>query len=93
MNLQLIITTDKYYLFVPDGYISDLHKFRDSFLSWVAEQPDNNVILEHGPRALSFGYNDVLRYINEVLLLDCNEKAYLLGKNGIRQPAKKILKF
>ena len=78
MNVYITHDFERHLVYIPDGYTGSMEKLRDDFLDWVGEQPE--CILNGG---ICFGHETFLRYLNEVLLKEVNEKAYLVhGVSG-----------
>ncbi len=91
MNINLEFDFDTYTVYVPDGYISNAAKMQIDFLEWVHEKPECVSQDKNGRLAFAYGADDVLKYINDVILLCSKEKAYF-----IQNPMKKssfTLKF
>jgi len=59
---------------IPDGYISTVAKLKEDFLDWVENQP--NHMSPHGGYCIN--HEAFLKYLNDVLLSEANEKAYQL---------------
>ena len=78
---------------VPDGYIANGKELQESFLSWVEDQPENIVITKDGRAAVGYSDEDIMKYINSVLLCDSKEKAYLITKEKVRKPIKFSISF
>lgn len=92
--MDIILKFDYYSrtLYIPDGYIEHLNKIYEQFFEWLFEQPECLVEL---PKNLGLRYdeNDFLRYINEVILLNSNEKAYLVSGEPKNKKKAPVLKF
>lgn len=73
-------------LYVPDGYILDIKLLQDDFLEWVSNNPEC-IILSKGGNVLSYSDKDFLQYVNEELLKESKEKAYIEVK-----PVKKKIR-
>ena len=93
------------YVHVPDGYMDhlkerktdDLVRFEDDFSAWLDQHEeyvrywdsiDGGKIKGH-----CYGAKDVLRYINEVILADSEEKAYFTSKAMLRKEKSGLLYF
>ena len=81
MNILLVFDYESYVLYIPDNYISDIQKIHLDFFEWLEDQKEN-IVDAGGRMALSYGPNDFLRYINNVILLDSKEVAYFLPKTN-----------
>lgn len=77
---------------IPDKSLSNVNGLQESFLEWVEEQPDCVIERSHGKLALSYNEFDVLRFVNEKLLVNSNEKAYLI-KNSKRVKIDRTITF
>lgn len=93
------------YVHVPDGYMDhlkdrktdDLIRFEDDFFTWVDQHEEYIRYLDSIDGGMSKGYcygaKDVLRYINEVILEDSEEKAYFTSKAMLRKEKSGVLYF
>ena len=92
MNLELRFDYSSQFVFIPDGYIKNADELQMSFLEWVEDQPDCMTQDPGSSLALSYDGTHFVRYVNEVLLKDCGEKAYLLPdvKHG---KVNRVIKF
>lgn len=75
---------DAYTLYVPDGYIFDIKKVQSCFLEWMQEQPECITQNKSGNIGFSYGAKDFLKYINDVILCESNEKAYFVQNSDIK---------
>ncbi len=80
MLLKLRFTYDSYIIHIPDGFVGDLKKLQFDFLDWMYEQPDCKIFFPSGDYVCTYGPEDFVRYLNEVVLKDVNEVAYLSDK-------------
>lgn len=80
MVLQLLFDADTSYVFIPDGFISDLTLLEKNFLEWVQSQPSCIEKVAKKYCGLSFSESDFLKYLNTTVLENCNEKAFMLNK-------------
>ncbi len=80
MILQLEFDADISYIFIPDGFISDLKLLEKSFLEWVQSQPSCIEKFAKRYAGLSFSESDFLKYLNTTVLENSNEKAFMLSK-------------
>lgn len=78
---------------VPDGYITNGKELQESFLSWMEDQPENIVITKDERAAVGYSDEDIIKYLNSVLLCDSKEKAYLITKEKVRKPIKFSISF
>ena len=92
MNIKIEFDYHSMIIFIPDGYIYDVGKLQERFLEWVEEQPDCFVKGRSGFIALSYDEKDFLKYINEVILQNTNEKAYFV-QNKKHIKVNKIIRF
>lgn len=67
-------------LYIPDGYITNLNEVYLRFFDWIIEQPE--CMIGSG-KSCCIAYNEIHfeRYINDVVLNDSSEKAYVLKNN------------
>ena len=77
----------------PDGYITNGKELQESFLSWVEDQPENIIITKDGRAAVGYSDEDIIKYLNSVLLCDSREKTYLIPKEKVRKPIKFSISF
>lgn len=90
--MKVILQFDYYekIIFIPDGYIVDLKHVHLQFFDWITSQPGGfQEIAGHG--YVSYDYTDFIRYINEEILKDTDEKAYEIFK--LKGSKKKILRL
>ncbi len=80
MILQLEFDADISYIFIPDGFISDLKLLEKSFLEWVQSQPSCIEKIANKYAGFSFAESDFLKYLNTTVLENCNKKAFMLSK-------------
>ena len=78
---------------VPDGYITNGKELQESFLSWVEDQQENIVITKDGRAAVGYSDEDIIKYLNSVLLCDSREKAYMIPKEKVRKPVNFTISF
>lgn len=78
-----------YLLYIPDGYIKNLQEVYMNFFDWIEEQPD--CWTDNGAR--SFDEKDFVRYLNEEVLFECNERAYIMSDNIAETKNITVLKF
>ena len=91
MNIKLEFDFDTYTVSVPDGYISNVAKMQIEFLEWMHEQPECISQDKKGRLGFSYSADTVLKYINDVILCESNEKAYFVQKPT--QKASYTLKY
>lgn len=65
-------------IYIPDGFVLDLKLLQLDFLKWVEEQPECILLDKTGACGISYSSDDFLRYVNEELLGETNEKAYYI---------------
>ena len=90
MIIELRFDYHSSFVFVPDGYIANGKELQESFLSWVEDQPENIIITKDGRAAVGYSDEDIIKYLNSVLLCDSKEKAYLITKEKVRKPIKSM---
>ena len=92
--MKVILQFDYYsnIMYIPDGYIKDLNEMHMNFFDWLSEQSEC-YISKNGVCGLSYNEMDFLKYVNEVILKESDEKAYIT--KNIRKSKQKvpILKF
>lgn len=91
--MNVILKFDYYIktIYIPDGYINNLNKVYLDFFGWLENQAEC-LALENGAYGLSYDESHFVKYINEELLGDCSEKAYILRDTTNRKNIP-ILKF
>ena len=90
---------------VPDGYMDylryrkkdDLIQFENAFDDWI-DQHEEYVryfdSIDGGQiKGRCYGPDDVLRYVNEVILVNSEEKAYFTSKAMLRKEKSGVLYF
>ena len=93
MVIELRFDYASSFVAVPDGYITSGKELQKSFLAWVEDQPENIVITKDGRAAVGYSDEDIIKYLNSVLLRDSKEKAYLITKEKVRKPIKFSISF
>ena len=78
MNVELRFDYDSRVIYIPDGYVDDVKILQSSFLDWMQEQPECIVCAPDTQVGYSYNEDDFLRYINNVVLKNSNEKAYFV---------------
>lgn len=80
MILQLVFDASISYVYMPDGFISDLKLLEENFLDWVQAQPSCIVKVSNRYVGFSFSESDFLKYLNTMIFDNCNEKAFMLNR-------------
>ena len=93
MVIELRFDYASSFVAVPDGYITSGKELQKSFLAWVEDQPENIVITKDGRAAVIYGDEDIMKYLNSVLLCDSREKAFLIPKEKVRNPVTFAISF
>ena len=93
MVIELRFDYASSFVSVPDGYMTSGKEMQKSFLAWVEDQPENIVITKNGRAAVSYGDEDIIKYLNSVLLCDSREKAYMIPKEKVRNPVNYAISF
>ena len=93
MIIELRFDFGSSFVSVPNGYITNGKELQESFLSWVEDQPENIVITKDGRAAVGYSDEDIIKYLNSVLLCDSKEKAYLITKEKVKKPIKFSISF
>ena len=93
MVIELRFDYASSFVAVPDGYITSGKELQKSFLAWVEDQPENIVITKDGRAAVSYGDEDIMKYLNSVLLCESREKAFLIPKEKVRNPVTFAISF
>ena len=82
---------------LKDRKTDDLIRFEDDFFTWVDQHEEYIRYLDLPDGSKSKGYcygaKDVLRYINEIILADSEEKAYFTSKAMLRKDKSGVLYF
>ena len=89
MKVVLKFMYDIYLLYIPNEYINNLQQVYMNFFDWIEEQP--NCWDDNG--AKTFDEKDFVRYLNEEVLFDCNERAYIITDNIIETKNITVLKL
>lgn len=66
-------TYDMDIIYVPDTIQDDIIKYQDNFLMWV-----DNTSFDEKMDGTVFGTDDFIRYLNEEVIKDQFEKAYII---------------
>ncbi len=77
-------------IYIPDCYLNNFENLQENFLEWMYEQPECFLNLKSSKIGYSYNENDFIKYLNTVILSDCNEKAYL-AKRNIKSVKKTIV--
>ena len=93
MIIELQFDYHSSFASVPDGYITNGKELQESFLSWGEDHPENIIITKDGRAAVGYSDEDIIKYLNSVLLCDSKEKAYLITKQKVRKPIKFSISF
>lgn len=93
MKIILEFTYHQRIIVIPEGYISDIKEFQRECTEWIYNQPEYWVIGRNNTLVCSYGENDILRYVNEILIADSGEKAYLLDESVEDKECKNLLYF
>lgn len=93
MNIVLKFDHSTDTIFVPDGYISDVDELRLCFFDWIYDNPRYITYDKKGHAVCSYNSSAFLEYINQVILLSSNEKAYLIPSTQRIRGKKRVLKF
>lgn len=88
MNIKLKFDFYTKIIYIPDGYIDNLHKLQLEFLDWVSRQSECLT----DSCGLSYDAEDFLKYVNDVVLENSREKAYFL-QNGHSKKTMSTIKF
>ena len=94
MIIELRISGRTSYINVPNNIILNANNLRDDFLEWMSEQPECIYEYQHGKRRVSgYNFNEevFLKYLNEVVLNDFNERAYFIGVASKRIKKKTVI--
>lgn len=91
--MNIILRFDYYskMIYIPDGYINNLNKIYLEFFEWLSEQTEC-CVSEKKTYGLSYDESHFLKYINEELLGECSEKAYVVKNVNCRKGVP-VLKF
>ena len=74
MKLLITFDFDRHLVYIPDGHIRSISELKGMFLDWVVDQPKCSV----NGYGCFFDHNTFLQYLNDVVLGEVNEKAYIL---------------
>lgn len=92
MSIKIEFDYHSVIVFIPDGYIDNVCKLQEKFLEWVEEQPNCIIKDSSGVIVLAYDEKDFLKYINEVVLQNTNEKAYFV-QNKKQIKVNRTIKF
>lgn len=92
MNIELKFDYHSCVVYIPDGYIQDVYELQKDFLEWIEDQPTCIIKTPENLLVLSYDEKDFIKYLNDVVLKDSNEKAYFLTKKACITK-KKTLNF
>lgn len=93
MELLLQFDYSSSVVYIPDGYVYSIEQLQEDFLDWVSDQPECWV---NGPghiAALSYGKEEFLAFVNDVILMESKEKAYFISDAHKHSRARRILRF
>ena len=92
--MKVILRFDYYskMIYIPDGYIKDLNEMYMNFFDWLSEQSEC-YISKNGAWGLSYNESDFLKYVNEVMLKESSEKAYITKSAEKNKEKLPVLKF
>ena len=93
MKIVLRIASVSQILYVPDGFIENIHNTQEDFFDWLDEQPENWVESPKGRLALRYTFDDFLRFVNEAVLENCSERAYFVTDKETAVKGMPVLKF
>lgn len=74
MKVLLTFDFERYLIYIPDGYIHSISELKTKFLDWVEGQQECTTC----GYGYFYNHNTFLKYLNNVVLNEVNEKAYLL---------------
>ncbi len=80
MNIELKFDHHSRMIYIPDGYIYDLSELKNNFFDWIQYQQECILEAPDHKQGLSYDEEDFLRYVNNILLEECSEKAYFVSK-------------
>lgn len=93
MKLLLSFEYSSYLVYIPDGYVYSTRKLQEEFLDWVSDQPECWVNGPGNKAALSYSEEHFLAFVNNVILMESKEKAYLISDKHKHSRAKAVLRF
>ena len=77
MKIELEFDFEPTVIYVPDGYVKNLKSLQQDFFSWMYDREE--YVTEFG--GYEYDESAFLRYVNEVVLINSDEKAYILNEN------------
>ena len=77
--------------YIPDGYIRSVVKLQMNFFRWVYQQPECMIRDSANRLVCSCNEMDFIRYMNDVVLKDSLDKAYLEDLKRGDKRLKKII--
>lgn len=86
---------DSKTIFIPDGYINDIKKVQSDFFEWLYIQSSNFLKSSDKQYGVCYNSNDFVKYLNNTVLSESNEKAYIVKTITDKGKSMKIpiLKF
>lgn len=93
--MKIILKFDYYSrcIYVPDGYVKDSLALQKEFFLWLYDRPENYAVSSRNVFSLSYNENDFVQFINETLLCNSNERAYLYPHKMTKNAEGQVLKF
>jgi len=89
MNIALQHTYHVDVIYVPDALGIKIKKIQDRFDKWLFDKTNDHghwIIIDGRKRAVSFGTDTFIQYINTYHLADSDDKAYLVDKDLLTIP-------
>lgn len=80
MNLLLKFDYYSCVIYIPDGYVANLSKLQLDFFEWLYDRPECIKKNHRGNVGVSYNQEDFLDYLNNVVLSNSREKAYMIPK-------------
>lgn len=93
MNIKLEFDYYSSLVFVPNGYITDLSKLQLRFFDWLYDRSECFSQSKNGNLVFSYNEEDFVKYINDTILQNYNEKAYCIKNSNTVKGDIFILKF
>lgn len=84
MNVLLKFDYASYVVHIPDGYIENVKMLQADFFRWLYSQGENTTDLGR-IAGVEYNVQDVLRFLNTMILHDCSEVAYLIPNKCIKK--------
>lgn len=80
MYIKLCFDYHEKFLWIPDGYINDLSQIQSEFFEWLYMDGSDVTTDKSGHIALAYDENTFLKFVNDTILKNSSEKAYITNR-------------